>query len=113
MYLGPRCGDHPFSAKLGDTEINTRIRRVLAHGDNLNSGSGLVPLREGVESPWVSPLELILIQLCQFLLLRTLTFFFGQDLRYARSTPQGVTLPEDAARQEANYVHSERLHAWR
>jgi hypothetical protein len=30
----------------------------------MNFGSGMVPLREGVESPWVSPLELILAYLC-------------------------------------------------
>jgi hypothetical protein len=32
-------------------------------------GSGTVPLREGVKSPWVSSLKLTFIYLCQFLLL--------------------------------------------
>jgi hypothetical protein len=25
MYPGPSCPDHPFSAELGDTEINIRV----------------------------------------------------------------------------------------
>jgi hypothetical protein len=37
---GPSCPDHPFSVELGDTEINTQIRGVLAHGAKLNFGSG-------------------------------------------------------------------------
>jgi hypothetical protein len=48
MYLGPCCPDRPFFAELGDTEINTQIWGVLAHGANLNFSSGPVPLREGV-----------------------------------------------------------------
>jgi hypothetical protein len=113
MYPGPSCHNRSFSVKLGDTEINTRIQGVLAHGTDLNFGSNPVPLTEGVKSPWVSPLELILVYLCQFLLLRTHTFFFAQDLGYAHSTPRWVTLPEDVARQEANCVHNEWLRAWR
>jgi hypothetical protein len=50
MYPGPSCLDHSFSAELGDTENNTRVRGVLAHGGDLNLGSGLVHLREGVDS---------------------------------------------------------------
>jgi hypothetical protein len=64
MYLGPSCPNRPFSEELGDTEINTQIRGVLAHGANLNFGSGPVPLREGVESPWVSLLKLTLVYRC-------------------------------------------------
>jgi hypothetical protein len=48
---GPSCPDHPFSTELGDTEINTQIRGVLAHEVNLNLGSGSVPLREGSTAP--------------------------------------------------------------
>jgi hypothetical protein len=65
MYLGPSCPDRPFS-ELGDTEINTRIHGVLAHGAVLNLGPGLVPLREGVDIPWVSPLKPAFGCLCQF-----------------------------------------------
>jgi hypothetical protein len=80
MYPEPSCPDRLFSMELDDTEINTRIwgggeGRVLAHGADLNIGSDPVPLREGVKSPWVSPLELTLVYLCQFLLLKTRTFF--------------------------------------
>jgi hypothetical protein len=74
MYPGPSYPNHPFSTELGDTEINTWIRGVLAHGVDLNSGSGPVPLREGVDSPWVSPLEFTSIYLCQFLLLNACAF---------------------------------------
>jgi hypothetical protein len=54
MYLRPSCPDHPFSTELSDTEINTRIRRVLAHGDDLTLGSGPIPLRERAYMPWMS-----------------------------------------------------------
>jgi hypothetical protein len=37
MYLGPSCPDRPFSEELGDTEINTRVRGVLAHRANLRN----------------------------------------------------------------------------
>jgi hypothetical protein len=36
---------------LGDAEINTWIRGVLAYGADLNFSSGLAPLREGVDRP--------------------------------------------------------------
>jgi hypothetical protein len=36
-----------------------------------------------------------------------------QDLGYARSAPEGVTLPKDVTRREANRVHSEWLWVWR
>jgi hypothetical protein len=74
MYLGPSCPDHPFSAELGDVEINPQIRGVLAHKADLNFGSGLVPLREGGDNPWESPLEFTFIYLYQFLLLNACTF---------------------------------------
>jgi hypothetical protein len=54
MHPGPSCLDRPFSAELGDTEINTQIRGVIAPGANLSLGSGLVALRERVDSSWVS-----------------------------------------------------------
>jgi hypothetical protein len=39
--------------------------RALAPGANLSLGSGLVPLREWVDSPWVSLLGLAFSYLCQ------------------------------------------------
>jgi hypothetical protein len=51
MYLGPSCPDRPFSVDLADTDIHMQVRRVLAHWANLNLGSSLVPLTEGVDSP--------------------------------------------------------------
>jgi hypothetical protein len=59
MYPGPSSHDRPFSTELGDTEINTQIRVVLAHGADVNLSSGPPPLREGVDNPWVSLLGLI------------------------------------------------------
>jgi hypothetical protein len=50
MYPGPNCPVHPFLVELGDTELA-----------DLKFGSGLIPLREGVKSPWVSPLDLTLV----------------------------------------------------
>jgi hypothetical protein len=94
LYSGPSCPDHPFSAESGDMEINTWIWGVLAHGADLNFGSSPVPLREGVESPWVSPLKLILIYLCQFLLLKTCMFYLCVGSRVRMQCPwgQGVHL---------------------
>jgi hypothetical protein len=57
MYLGSSCADRPFFEELGDTEVNTQVHGVLAHGDVLNHGTDPVPLREGVDRPWVSPLR--------------------------------------------------------
>jgi hypothetical protein len=92
LYPGPSCHDHPFFAELGDTEINTRTWGVLAHGADLNFGSGPVPLREGVKSPWVCPLELTLIYLCQFLLLRTRVFFVCTRSQVHMQCPTGSHL---------------------
>jgi hypothetical protein len=61
MYPGPSCPIHSFSIELDDTEINTQIRGIPAHGADLSFGFGLIPLREGVNCPWVSLLELIFI----------------------------------------------------
>jgi hypothetical protein len=54
MYPGPRCPDCPFSEELGDTDMNTQIHRVLAHGADMNPGAGPAPLRQGVDSIRVS-----------------------------------------------------------
>jgi hypothetical protein len=54
MHPRPSCPDRPISTELGDMEINARIRGVLAPRADLSLGSGPVPLRERVDSPWVS-----------------------------------------------------------
>jgi hypothetical protein len=36
LYPRPTCPDRPFSEKLGNVEINTRIHEVLDHGADLN-----------------------------------------------------------------------------
>jgi hypothetical protein len=74
MYLGPSCPDRPFSTELGNTEIDTQIRGVLAHGTNLNLGFSLIPLREGVNNPWVSSLGFSFGCLCRFLFLTICVF---------------------------------------
>jgi hypothetical protein len=99
MYPGPSCLDRPFSAELDNTEINTQIRGVLPHGADQNFGSGPVPIREGVDSPSVSLLELTSIYIRIIM----------HDLGYTRSAPRWVILPEDAARQKANRIHNKWL----
>jgi hypothetical protein len=74
MYSGPSCPDSPFSVELGDAEINTQIQGVLADGADLNFGSGSIPLRQGVDKPWVSPLEFTFIYLYKFLILNACGF---------------------------------------
>jgi hypothetical protein len=74
MYTGPSCPNRPFSTHLDDTDINTQIWGILAYVANLDFGSGPVPLRERVKNPWVSPVELTFIYLCQFLLFKACTF---------------------------------------
>jgi hypothetical protein len=58
-YLGPSYPDRSFSAELTNAEVDTWVQRILALGVNRHSGSSLVPLRDRVISPWVSPLGLI------------------------------------------------------
>jgi hypothetical protein len=74
MYLEPSCRNRPFFTELGDTKINTRIRGVHAHGSDLNLGSGPVPLRVGVNSPWMSLLGPAFGYLCQSLFLNVNMF---------------------------------------
>jgi hypothetical protein len=59
MYPGPTCPDRSFPVELDDVEVIARVQRVLAQAVDQNSGPRLTPLREGVVSPWVSPLKLI------------------------------------------------------
>jgi hypothetical protein len=53
-YPGPSCPNCSFSAELIDAEFDTQVRKILALGVNRHSGSSLIPLRDGVVSPWVS-----------------------------------------------------------
>jgi hypothetical protein len=50
MHPRPSCPDNPFSVELGDMEMNTRIRGVLAPRADPNLGSSPIPLRERVDS---------------------------------------------------------------
>jgi hypothetical protein len=114
MYLGPSCPDYPFPIGLGDVEINTRIQGVLAHGVDLNFGSGPIPLREGVDNPLVSPLEFTFVYLYQFLLLNACAFLRRvSGMHIAPRGGRGITLPKDTVRREANRTHNERLWVWR
>jgi hypothetical protein len=45
MYPGPSCLGRPFSDKLGEAEINTRIHMALAHGVDLNPRAGPAPIK--------------------------------------------------------------------
>jgi hypothetical protein len=67
MHPGPSCPNCPFSAELGNTGINTRIRGVLDSRVDPNFGSGPVPLRERVNSLRVSVLGLAFSYLHQSL----------------------------------------------
>jgi hypothetical protein len=58
-YSGPSYPDRTFSAKLANVEVDTRVQRILALRVNRHSGSDPDPLRDGVVSPWVSPLGLV------------------------------------------------------
>jgi hypothetical protein len=60
-YPGPGCPDHSFQAKLGDAEVDTHVRGICALGVDRRTGPNSVSLREGVVSPWVSPLELAFV----------------------------------------------------
>jgi hypothetical protein len=70
----------------------------------------MINLREGVINPWVGLLKLIFIQLCQFPLLYHVRVLV-QDLGYAHSIPQGVIVPENVVRREANHADNERRQA--
>jgi hypothetical protein len=74
MYSGPSCPDRSFSKELDETEINTRIHRVLALGDDLNLRASTAPLMEGVNNTWVSLLKHILDCLCQSWFLNAFLF---------------------------------------
>jgi hypothetical protein len=84
MYPGPSCPNRPFNVELYVTEISTQIQGVLAHRANQIFCSGPVPLREGVNSPWVGLLELPFVCLCQFLCFQCVHIIM-QDLGYTHS----------------------------
>jgi hypothetical protein len=64
MHPGTCCPDCPFPAELGNMGIKTRIRGVLASRVDPNFGPSPVPLRERVDSLWVSLLGLAFSYLC-------------------------------------------------
>jgi hypothetical protein len=72
----------------------------------MNLGFGLVPSRVGVDSTWVSPLGLTFDYLCQFLFLNS-HMFFRMISGMLTAPREGVTLPDDAVRREANHVSNE------
>jgi hypothetical protein len=74
MYLGPSCPDCPFSAELGDMDINTWIRGVLDHGADLNLDSSPIPFRGRVDNPWVSSLGFLFGFICRFMFLTECVF---------------------------------------
>jgi hypothetical protein len=57
-----------------DTEVNTQMYEVRAHGAILNVSTGPASLREGVDSPWVSPLRPNFGYMCQFRFLKVFVF---------------------------------------
>jgi hypothetical protein len=59
MYPGPGYSDRIFSVELDNAEIDTQGRRILSLGGHRNSSPSPIPLREGVASPWVSPLNCV------------------------------------------------------
>jgi hypothetical protein len=79
---------------------------------NQNFGSGPIPLRDGVDNPWVSLLELTSISLCQFLLINTY-IFLSRIFRTRAASQGGVILPEDVVRPEAIRINNELLCEWR
>jgi hypothetical protein len=87
MYLGSSCPDRPFFEELGDTEIDTQINRVLAHGADLNPRASPTPLREGDNNTWVSLLGPIFGCLCQCRFLNT--FMFLRRVSGALTVPHG------------------------
>jgi hypothetical protein len=94
MYPRSSCLNCSFSEELGNTETNTQIRRVLAHGAILSLGTSPAPLRERVDSPWVSPLGPTFDYMCQFRFL-SVFMFLHRVLCVCSQHPEGVTLPED------------------
>jgi hypothetical protein len=63
-YPEPGCPDRSFSTELMDTEVDARVRKLLALRARRPSAPGTSSLREGVGSPWVSSFELAAARLC-------------------------------------------------
>jgi hypothetical protein len=63
-YPGPSHADHSFSTELMDIEVDARVRKVLALGARQPSTPSMASLREGVDSPWVSPFKFAAARLC-------------------------------------------------
>jgi hypothetical protein len=96
MHPGLSCPDCPFSTELSNIGINIRIWGVPASRVDPNFGPGPIPLRERVDSLWVSLLGLAFNYLRQSPFPNVSTPV--QGLRCTRSAPRGVSLPEDVTR---------------
>jgi hypothetical protein len=105
MHPGPSCPDCPFSTKLGNTWINTRIRGVLASRVHPNFGPNPLLLTERVDNLRVSLLGLAFSYLCQSPFPNVSASV--QGLGCARNAPRGVSLPEDVTKREAKEVSGE------
>jgi hypothetical protein len=82
MWRYPRPG---CPTELMDTEVDARVRKLLALGARRPSAPSLASLREGVGSQWVSPFKLVAAQLCWFLPLLTPATLMLQGLGCVRS----------------------------
>jgi hypothetical protein len=111
LYPGPSCLDHPFSKELGEVEINTQIYKVLAHGVDPNPGASPTPLREGVDSTRVSPFAFTFGGLCS--LIHSLSSRPSVGSHVCSQCATGVTIPEDAAKREANRACDKKLWEWK
>jgi hypothetical protein len=74
MHSGPSCLDHLFSQSSVIQRSTPEFEGSLLMGFDLNLGSDLIPLWEGVDSPWVSLLGLSFDYLCRFLFLTICVF---------------------------------------
>jgi hypothetical protein len=76
MWMYPRSSgpNRSFSEELDDMEINSQIHKVLPYGAILNLGTGPVPLREGVNCNWETPLGPTFSYMCQFWFLNVCVF---------------------------------------
>jgi hypothetical protein len=88
-YPRPSCPDRSFSTNLDNAEIDIRIRRILALRENRNYGPSSIPLRERVVISKVSPLELLPLDLCQFLPFLMFVVFMRRVLGVCTATRGG------------------------
>jgi hypothetical protein len=94
-----------------NVENDIQIQRILTLGAHWNSSPSPIPLSEGVIIPWVSPLELTSTRFVPTSTFPNVYWVYAQGLRCVRSDPRGVSLLEDAVRQEANHANNKRQRA--